>query len=84
MTDEVFSIILDGIIGQCEFDQDGNMSTQYIQSIVYSAGEIGYKSLKRLLRFIPNMVEIFLNNVTFMGYRNDQEGIDIRPQDIKI
>ena len=28
------------------------------------------------------MIEIFLNNVSFIGYRNDQEGVDMKAQDI--
>ena len=38
LTDEVFSNILDGILKQCIFDPNGDMSIQYLQSILYSNG----------------------------------------------
>jgi len=38
--------------------------------------------MTRLMKLIPNMIEIMLNNVTFMGYRDKVEG-DYRPQDVK-
>ena len=82
MTDDVFANILDGIISQCISDRDtGIIRIQYLRSIVYSNNSIGYKSMLRLKQLIPSLCDLILNNIHFLGDR-DQHGRDFSSKDI--
>ena len=66
MSDEAFSIVLDGIQQQCRNVevQGGTKKIQYLQTLIYSNNQIGRQSLIMLESLIPNMVEIVFNNLT--------------------
>ena len=75
MSDDVFSSILDGVLAQSIIGAKGEVRIQYLRSIVYSNNHIGYKSMLRLVKLIPNLCELGLNNITFHGKRVDGEDI---------
>ena len=81
LSDEAFSHILDGVLSQTAFASNGAVVTQYLQSLMYSHNSIGVKSMGRLIRLIPNMVELVLENINFVGGKDENgtyfSGLDI-------
>jgi len=76
MNDKTFSMILDGILQQCYVDETGKLAEQFLSQLIYSNNEFGSESLQRLKAFIPKMVQLSLNNVTFTesGKIQDRSG----------
>jgi len=68
VSDESFSIILDGIYKQSSRDVvSGRINLQYLQSLIYSNDEFGIKSLKKIEALIHNLFEIAFNNLHLGG-----------------
>ena len=72
MTDDVFASILDGVLSQSMVDDEGTVQFQYLQTLMYSSNYIGFESMKRLVKLIPNMVELVLNNIGFVGCKSSE------------
>ena len=72
MKDEVFSLILDGCYRQCEFNEGGQIKTQYLTTVNYSNNEMGPKSLASLKKLIPQLTNIQLHNVPFVNGFNHE------------
>ena len=70
MSDKVFAILLDGIFNQCVWENDSDkIKIQYVQSIMYSNNSIGKLSMNKLIKLIPNLIELVLNNVQFITFK---------------
>ena len=69
MPDETMAAVLDAILSQ-QANISGKYKQQYLQQLIYSNGIIGVKTMEKLLTIVPNLVEIALSNVKFIGYRS--------------